>query len=334
MGTRTAARSKAKAKREARYQRALRKRAAGERSPIELAVEICQAPGVSGPLNAADCTLPAAGCGESPGECSSLKQVAAAALILGQNVTKTAAALGVDRRTVQRWGKSDPEFHEALSETKREVVVISRQSLLALAESAVEMVETKLTVEKNPRIALAFLRGIGVLTPEALAPPDQAQMAPVPPALVPAADVKPDSENENRAQSATFDSATAGDSLDQTAAQTISPAADSGAEEETVYELADLLPAQQRAVGGLFAGKSIAAVAHLTQSSQETIRNWLCHDVGFFTVISELQFGRIVHLKHRLLKLLEFAMEIVRQGIAAGDGRLALALVRGLGLMR
>ena len=61
MGTRTTPRSKAKAKREARYQRAMRKRAAGDSSPIELAVEICQAPGVSGPLNAADCTLPAAG---------------------------------------------------------------------------------------------------------------------------------------------------------------------------------------------------------------------------------------------------------------------------------
>lgn len=332
MGTRTAARSKAKAKRVARYQRARRNRGAEGKSALEIAHEICQVPGAAEPyLQPASCMLPAAACGEAAGECSSLKQVAAAALILGQNVTKTAAALGVDRRTVQRWGKFDPEFHEALSETKREVVVISRQSLLALAESAVGMVETKLTVEKSPRIALAFLRGIGVLTPEVLTPPDQVQKVETQVATV---EEKPGYKNENSVQSATLDSASPDNSPAAETAQTVLSAADNGAEEEAVYELADLLPEQQQAVAGLFAGKSIAAVAQIAQTSQETIRNWLCHDEGFFTVISELQFDRIVHLKHRLLKLLEFSMEIVRQGIAAGDGRLALALVRGLGLMR
>jgi predicted transcriptional regulator len=291
---------------------------------------MCPVPATSGGASNPVCgTPPDADCCASAEEQSSLKQVAAAALILGQNVTKTAEALGIDRRTVQRWSKFDPEFHRAMADTKQEVVVVSRQSLLALAESAVEMVETKLAGEKNPRLAMALLRGVGALTSEPLLPPVAQE----------------ETESENRAQSATFAHPTEnGSPADQTAAETenenraqsatlTNPTA-AATEPPAAYELADLLPEQQRAAAGLFAGKTVAEVAELVSTSEDTVRGWLCHEVGFFTVLSEMQFGRIAHLKYRLLKLLDRAVEIVRQGIAAGDGRLALALVRGMGLLQ
>ena len=113
--------------------------------------------------------------GEEFDEQSTVKQVANAALLCGQNVKQTAAALGLDPRTVQQWWQSDSEFGEAMEDTRREVAVGMRQTLLALTESAVSAVETKLTEGKCPRMALALLRAAGALGP---------QSAPMPSSIV------------------------------------------------------------------------------------------------------------------------------------------------------
>jgi hypothetical protein len=223
--------------------------------------------------------------------------------------------LGIDRRTVQRWHKHDPEFQEALHDAKQEAVLSSRQTLLALAESAVEMVETQLHREQNPRVALAFLRGFGVLAPPKMAIP-KVQAA------------KP--ENEIRAQSATLESGTTSGGSDSGDASLQEPAEDVL---EEVFEWEDLLPAQQQAVGALYDGQSLAATAAISETTAEEIRCWLANDLRFATVLSGLQFERVCKLRHRLCRLTDLAVELVQRGIQAGDSRLAMALLRGLGLM-
>jgi hypothetical protein len=244
--------------------------------------------------------------------------VAAAALILGQNVTKTAEALGVDRRTLQRWGKFDPEFKLAMQETKLEVVITSRQSLLALAESAVEKVETKLSAEQSPRVALALLRGMGILGAQALVPPS----------------FTAERENEKRAQSATLQKKISSKSATKETDDLAGSARDAAEPEaEEIYQWSDLQPEQIIVMQHLYEGKPLAEVAALASTTEETVRNWLCRDNCFFTLLSGLQFERILRLKHRLLRLTTAAMDIVRQAIHGGDARVVMALLRGLGLL-
>jgi hypothetical protein len=327
MGTRSAPRAKAMAKRLRRLKnRSSRQVAGGEN---EFGVE--SATLGSATMNAGNgpAGSPAAVAEkwvESSEELTPIKQVAAAALILGQNVSKTASALGVDRRTIQRWRKLDPEFQLAMVETKQEVIVSSRQYILMLAESAVGAVETKLNDEQDARAALALLRNIGVVSPEAL---DGRQYEPWDEA---ASEGKPsEDEFRFRAQCATLDAeaSTADARIADKQSHKIEDV-----ESEEVYDLADLTSQQQVAVNAFYVGKPLADIAMLAQCPEATVRGWLCQDRAFFTVLSGLQFERIQHLKYRLFALIDQAMQIVKKAIAAKDGRIAMALLRGLGLMQ
>jgi hypothetical protein len=268
---------------------------------------------------------------EQSAEASTLKQVAAAALVLGQQVSKTAAALGVDRRTIQRWIQFDPDFQAALAETKLEVVVTSRQSLLALAETAVDLVETKLADEQSPRVAIALLRGMGILGTQMLVPSSQAEAE--------GADPSGELENEKRAQSATLGTGNEKRAQSATFDGDANPAGLTRAELAALAaaekcESSDLTPQQRRAVTDLFIGKPLAEVAAAASTGVETIRGWLCQDRSFFALLSELQFDRLNRLKYRLLTLTDCAVGIVRQAIVGGDARMAMILLRGLGLAK
>jgi hypothetical protein len=332
MGTRNAPRAKSKVRRQELLRRKRQSAAAKGESPAAEAIFHC--PAASETLQpetpAASCSAAAAStsCGPSSEEQSAIKQVAAAALVLGQNVTKTAAALGVDRRTVQRWGKFDPEFQEAMHEAKMEVAITSRQSLLALAEAAAEKVEGKLSDEQSPRVALALLRGLGILSAQTLVPPAFAA----------------EHENEKRAQSATlaktaakkkFASKTATLETDPSKndPSAASAAESAPVETEEIYQWSDLLPEQKVAMQHLYEGQPPAEVAQLASTTEETVRNWLCRDNCFFTLLSNLQFERIMRLKHRLLRLTTFAIDIIRRAIDAGNSAIAMALLRGLGML-
>jgi hypothetical protein len=318
MGTRSAPRAKSLAKRAHRLKRQqfARRKAVGNSeiggesaTSDEPAVNVANQPSGS-PAQVVNEWV------ESAEELTPIKQVAAAALILGQNVSKTASALGVDRRTIQRWRKLDPDFQLAMVETRQEVIVSSRQRILLLSECAVDTVETQLNDEQNARVALALLRSLGVVSPAAL---DARQYEPV---ETPVAETS--TENEFRAQSATSPAANS---------ETADPT-ELTAEDEEVYEFSTLSAAQQVGVQAFYVGKSLSEVAAVTQCSEACVRGWLCQDRHFFTVLSALQFERIQHLKYRILALIKRAMHIVEKAIEAKDGRIALALLRGLGFMR
>jgi hypothetical protein len=316
MGTRSAPRAKSLARRARRLKQQRTRQNAGESSEFRVESATSEEPAVNVPNQPSGSPAQVVEDWVASAELTPIKQVAAAALILGQNVSKTASALGVDRRTIQRWRKLDPEFQLAMVETRQEVIVSSRQRILLLSESAVGMVETQLNDEQDARVALALLRSLGVVSPAAL---DARQYEPVEAPLTETL-----SENEFRAQSATSPGANS-----ETADQPAPPA-----EDEKVYEFSDLSPAQQVAVHAFYVGKPLAEVAALTQCSEACVRGWLCQDRRFFTVLSALQFERIQHLKYRILALIDRAMHILQKAIEAKDGRIALALLRGLGFMR
>jgi len=108
MGTRTAARSKSKAKRLNRLRGIPPRQSGQNEKPADSQIRDESAtypsqPAASNPA-AAHCQAEPANCHAriSP-EGTAIKQVAAAALVMGQNVRKTAQVLGVSRRTIQRW---------------------------------------------------------------------------------------------------------------------------------------------------------------------------------------------------------------------------------------
>ena len=81
------------------------------------------------------------------------------------------------------------------------------------------------------------------------------------------------------------------------------------------------------------AGDALPEVAKAAEASEDMVRAWIGRDEKFYWVLSNFQFDRINHLKHRLLKLTNEAYSIIEEAIKAGNARVALSMLRGLGLM-
>jgi hypothetical protein len=64
------------------------------------------------------------------------------------------------------------------------------------------------------------------------------------------------------------------------------------------------------------------------------VRHWLHCDEEFCQQLSELQYERVDTLRGKLFKLLYKALDILQKAILAGNGRIAMALLRGLGVMK
>jgi len=109
----------------------------------------------------------------------SLRQTAALEpLLSGASITKAAELAHVDRSTVHRWLREDPEFRAALNAAKREFRRELTARLHGLANAALEVVE-KAVVNGDARVAIAVLRGIGLLpgTAPSIGPSDPTEIA-------------------------------------------------------------------------------------------------------------------------------------------------------------
>jgi AcrR family transcriptional regulator len=87
---------------------------------------------------------------------------ALAALLEGATITAVADSAGVDRTTVHRWPRDDPDFQAAYNAVKRDL----RREVQAGIERAVHRaIETVCAAieEGDVRAALAILKGTGVL---------------------------------------------------------------------------------------------------------------------------------------------------------------------------
>jgi hypothetical protein len=95
------------------------------------------------------------------------------ALARGQTVTQSATAAGVDRTTVHRWLRDDPEFIAELNLTHLETADGIRGEIRALASDAVKAVRELVTSPLSPpavrlKAALAILETVNGMAREAI----------------------------------------------------------------------------------------------------------------------------------------------------------------------
>lgn len=78
-------------------------------------------------------------------------------LLMGNSVTQVARKVGVDRRTIQRWRSSNPNFQAEYHRRMLEAMECSEQRLRRLSEKAVSVIERHLD-ENNLTAATSLLK--------------------------------------------------------------------------------------------------------------------------------------------------------------------------------
>ena len=87
---------------------------------------------------------------------------ALAALLGGATITAVADSAGVDRTTVHRWLRADPDFQAAYNAVKRDLRREVEASIERAVQRAIETVCAAIE-QGDVRAALAILKGAGVL---------------------------------------------------------------------------------------------------------------------------------------------------------------------------
>ena len=90
-------------------------------------------------------------------------------LLAGDTVTAAAKAGKVDRSTVHRWLREDPEFQAAYNQRRRELQEAYAARMLSLADHAIASVEHAIT-NGDVRASMKLLDGLGLLSPPEIGP--------------------------------------------------------------------------------------------------------------------------------------------------------------------
>jgi hypothetical protein len=96
---------------------------------------------------------------------------------------------------------------------------------------------------------------------------------------------------------------------------------------------ADLTPSQEKALAALLAGKSVTDAATVGEVDRTTVHRWLKDDFAFQAALNRGRRDLREAMQARLMGLAEKAAECVERSITEGDGKAALALLKGLGLL-
>ena len=94
-----------------------------------------------------------------------------------------------------------------------------------------------------------------------------------------------------------------------------------------------LTPNQEKALSALLAGKSVTDAAAAAEVDRTTVHRWLKDDYGFRAAFNRERRRLREAMQSRLMTLAEKATECVERSISDGDGKAALALLKGLGLL-
>jgi len=90
-------------------------------------------------------------------------------LLAGDTVTAAAKAGKVDRSTVHRWLREDPDFQAAYNQRRRELQEAYGARMLSLADHAIASVEHAIT-NGDVRASMKLLDGLGLLSPPEIGP--------------------------------------------------------------------------------------------------------------------------------------------------------------------
>jgi hypothetical protein len=94
-----------------------------------------------------------------------------------------------------------------------------------------------------------------------------------------------------------------------------------------------LAPNQENALAALLAGKSVTDAAAVAEVDRTTLHRWLKEDFQFQAAWNRGRRDLRQAMEAQLMAMAEKAAKAVASAIDAGDGKTALALLKGLGLL-
>src|SRR5215510_13573473 len=94
-----------------------------------------------------------------------------------------------------------------------------------------------------------------------------------------------------------------------------------------------LTPTQEKALAALLAGKTVTAAATAAEVDRTTVHRWLKDDFTFRAALNRGQRDLREAMQARVMGLAEKASLFVERAITEGDGKTALALLKGFGLL-
>lgn len=104
--------------------------------------------------------------------------------------------------------------------------------------------------------------------------------------------------------------------------------------EELALQGAELSGTQQTALLALSEGQGVAAAARSAGVSRATVWRWLKENRAFADAYDAWKQQTREMAQARLLRAIEDAVNAVAQAAANGDARIALAMLRGMGLLQ
>jgi hypothetical protein len=90
---------------------------------------------------------------------------------------------------------------------------------------------------------------------------------------------------------------------------------------------------QEKALDSLLAGETATAASKAAGVHRSTVHRWLQRDFHFIAALNEMRQANRVASVARLEALSEKAIAVVERRLDGNDGRTALTLLRGLGLL-
>jgi hypothetical protein len=95
---------------------------------------------------------------------------------------------------------------------------------------------------------------------------------------------------------------------------------------------AELRPDQAEALGFLLAGDSITDAAARVGVARQTVHRWLRDDAAFIAAVNSGRRELVEQTQARLVRLADKAVDALEVALDDGDARIALALLRSLGI--
>jgi hypothetical protein len=86
-------------------------------------------------------------------------------LMGGGSITEAGQYAGVSRQTVSQWLNHDEDFRALFEQWQQQVREINHARLMALSEAALETVAVAVREKRDPKLAVAVLKGLGMLGP-------------------------------------------------------------------------------------------------------------------------------------------------------------------------
>ena len=103
--------------------------------------------------------------------------------------------------------------------------------------------------------------------------------------------------------------------------------------ETLANEPGNLKPPQIQVLAALLGGSTVTAAAKAGGVDRTTVHRWLHHDWDFQAALHRARRELHASLRARLEQIAERAVEALSVAIEFGDAHVALALVKGLGLL-